>query len=377
MPEPVAFDSLISNIYDAALDATLWPGVMKQITRYLDASGASVISEDRVHFDARLYYDYGFDPKWTDLYIEKYVTLNPLPRIGIAYPIDEVFTQYDLIPAEEFQATKFYLEWVKPQGIVDTAVVNLDKTATSFAALVVRRSEREGLFDNSARQRMAQIAPHVRRAVLVGKTIQYHQTKSALLDDTLSKLAAAVFLLGADGRIVFASEAADKLLRAGDILRENNLSLAATNAKAGAALSSAISAALQGDDVLGVRGTAIELSVSPKERWLAHVLPMTEGTRQKAGRPHLAAAAVFVRKASLELQWPLDAIGKLYNLTPGEIRVLQGIVDIGGVPAIAEKQGVSEDTVRTHLKSIFAKTGVKRQADLIKLVATHALPGGG
>lgn len=377
MSDTEAFDSLICSIYDAALDATIWPGVMERISRYLVASGASVISEDRVHFDARLYYDYGFDPKWTELYIEKYVALNPLPRIGIAYPVDQVFTQYDLIPAEEFKATKFYLEWVKPQGIVDTAVVNLDKTATSFAALVVRRSEREGLFDEEARQRMARIAPHVRRAVLVGKTIQFHKTKSALLDESLSKLAAAVFLVGTDGRIVFASEAANQLLRDGTILHETNLALVATSAKADTALSGAIAAALQGDEALGVRGTAIELSASLNDRWLAHVLPLVAGTRRNAGQPHLAAAAVFVRKASLDLQWPLDAIGKLYNLTPGEIRVLQGVVDIGGVPAIAEKQGVTQDTVRTHLKNIFAKTGIKRQADLIKLVATHVLPGVG
>jgi DNA-binding CsgD family transcriptional regulator len=62
-------------------------------------------------------------------------------------------------------------------------------------------------------------------------------------------------------------------------------------------------------------------------------------------------------------------IGETYNLTPAELRVLRGIVDIGGVPAIAAAFGVAETTVKTHLGRLFAKTGAGRQADLVKLVA--------
>jgi DNA-binding CsgD family transcriptional regulator len=265
---------------------------------------------------------------------------------------------------------------VEPQGFVDTAVVNLDKTETSFAALVVRRSAREGLIDDAARRRLARIAPHVRRAILVGKAVHFHESRSSQLAETLSKLAAAIFLLSAEGRVVFANDSAQELLRRGQFLKEGNRRLFATNATADVSLRTAIAAAARGDEALGTGGLAIELVAPPGERWLAHVLPMTEGTRSTAARAYSASVAVFVRKASLDLQWPLDAIGKLHGLTPMETRVLQGIVEIGGVPAIAEKLGISEGTVRTHLKSVYAKTGIQRQADLIKLIASHASPFG-
>jgi hypothetical protein len=40
----------------------------------------------------------------------------------------------------------------------------------------------------------------------------------------------------------------------------------------------------------------------------------------------------------------------------------------------SEVLGLSEGTVKTHLQHLFEKTAVRRQADLIKLVAAHASP---
>ena len=50
------------------------------------------------------------------------------------------------------------------------------------------------------------------------------------------------------------------------------------------------------------------------------------------------------------------------------------IVEVGGVPETAEALGVAETTVKTHLYRLFDKTGVSRQADLVKLVAGFSNP---
>ena len=56
------------------------------------------------------------------------------------------------------------------------------------------------------------------------------------------------------------------------------------------------------------------------------------------------------------------------------MRLPRAIVDIGGVPEVAPVLGVSEPTVKAHLRSIFDKTGARRQADLVKLVAAYVNP---
>jgi DNA-binding CsgD family transcriptional regulator len=71
---------------------------------------------------------------------------------------------------------------------------------------------------------------------------------------------------------------------------------------------------------------------------------------------------------------PREVIGKFYKLTPTELRVLLAIVQVGGVPEVAEALGIAESTVRTHLHQLFAKTDTKRQADLVELVASYTSP---
>jgi len=83
---------------------------------------------------------------------------------------------------------------------------------------------------------------------------------------------------------------------------------------------------------------------------------------------------VFVRKAALDGPPSSEVIGRTYGLTPAELRVLSGIVEIGGVPEVAAAFGIADTTVKTHLGRLYAKTGTARQADLVKLVAGFAMP---
>ena len=105
---------------------------------------------------------------------------------------------------------------------------------------------------------------------------------------------------------------------------------------------------------------------------LAHVLPLTAGEKRKAGAASNAVAALFVRKAELEAEPSSEVIGKTYKLTPTELRVLRAIVNVGGVRQVAGNLGVADTTIKTHLGRLFEKTGVSRQADLVKLVAGYS-----
>ena len=59
---------------------------------------------------------------------------------------------------------------------------------------------------------------------------------------------------------------------------------------------------------------------------------------------------------------------RVYGLSPTEARIAVHLADGGSVAGYAEMAGVSPATARSQLKSIFAKTGVNRQAALSALV---------
>ena len=81
-----------------------------------------------------------------------------------------------------------------------------------------------------------------------------------------------------------------------------------------------------------------------------------------------------MHRAALDGPSPPEAIAKAFKLTPTELRVLLAIVEVGGVPEVAETLGIAETTVKTHLRQTYQKTGTNRQADLVKLVAAFSNP---
>jgi hypothetical protein len=60
---------------------------------------------------------------------------------------------------------------VRPQGLVDSIGVVLDRSDTTAAGFVVFRHQHDGLADEEARRRMRLLTPHIRRAVLIGNVI--------------------------------------------------------------------------------------------------------------------------------------------------------------------------------------------------------------
>jgi DNA-binding CsgD family transcriptional regulator len=377
MAEADQVAELIGDIYDASLDPSLWPRALEKTCRYVEGMSSTLGSHHPTEGSARYHFEWGNDPHYARLYSETYVKLSPMlvPTLLHAQ-VGDVLGVADLIPYDEFLASRFYKEWAAPQGIVDAVSVPLDRSATSFAVIVVNRHKRHGQIDEATRRRMAVLAPHFRRAISVGKAIEHHKIEAATLADTLDGLAAGTFLVDASGRIVHANTPGQAMLAAGEILNGSGGRLSAPEPLGSQALHDAFAAADAGDTAVGAKGVAVPLTPGDAEPWIAHVLPLTSGMRREAGARHAAAAAVFVHKAALDLACPMVTMAELYRLTRAEVRVLMAIVEIGGVPEIAPVLGISETTVKTHLQRIFDKTGTNRQADLVKLVAGFTSPLG-
>jgi DNA-binding CsgD family transcriptional regulator len=375
MDETEVASAVVGDIYDAALDAALWPSALGNVSRFVGGPASALYSKDATAKSGIIYYDDGgIDPHYRQLYWDYYVKFDPSSTAQFFSEIGELMATADFMPYHEFTATRFYQEWARPQGLVDSLNTALDKSATSVAVFGVFRHERDGRVDDEMRRRMRLISPHVRRAVLIGRIIDLKTAEAATLADTLDGLAAAMFLVDADAHIVHANASGHAMLAAGDALRVSGNRLAAGDAEVDQALRNVFAASGGGDAAVGVKGIAVPLAARGGERYVAHVLPLTSGARRQAGRSYRAAAALFVHKAALVTPAPPEVIARTYKLTPTELRVLLAVVQVGGAPEVAEALGIGETTVRFHLKRLFEKTGARRQADLVKLVAGFAGP---
>jgi DNA-binding CsgD family transcriptional regulator len=361
---------LIGDIYDAALDRSLWVSVLEKCARFVVGSAAALFAKDAVSKSGNMAYYYGIDPYFVRLYFDKIAKFDPLTAGH--YSTAEAVSVPDIMPYEEFIETRAYPEWVHPQGIVDTLNVALDKTATSSSFFAIFRNKDHGPVDDQTRRRMRLIVPHVRRSALIGKVIDLKAEEAATFVDTFDRIRDGMLLVDASGRIVHTNVSGHELLAEGSLFYAENGELALTDADAHQTLRNVFLAADMGDAAVGASGIAVPLRASGGDRYVAYVLPLTSGARRRAGAAYAAVAAVFVHKAALDTPSPPELIAKSYKLSPTELRVLLAIVQVGGVPETAIALGIAESTVKTHLRRLFRKTGASRQADLVKLMAAFS-----
>ena len=375
MHEPERLSALIGDIYDAALDLTLWVDVLRKTRMFIGGWHIALSWKDAVAKSGASYFEEGNqDPHYYQLYFEKYIKLDPFTMTQFVVEVEEPKSFLDVLPYDELIQTRIYKEWIQPQGIVDALMCLIDKSATSVGFLVVFRNEHDGLVDDATRDRARLVIPHIRRATLISKVVDLKKAEAASLADTLDGISAGMFLVNATGHIVHVNAAGHMMLKRASVLHAEGGRLVANDSQADETLADTLATAGNGDATLGVKGVAVPLLARDGERYVAHVLPLTSGARRRAGASYAAVAAMFVHKAALDTPSPPEAVAKAYKLTPMELRVLLAIVEVGGVPEVAEALGVAETTVKTHLQHVYQKTGTNRQADLVKLVAAFSNP---
>jgi DNA-binding CsgD family transcriptional regulator/PAS domain-containing protein len=362
MDQSEQFSALIGCIYDAGRDPTLWPQVLTKITDFVGGAAPGRLSKSSMSLDAE-------DPQRRSR-AEVYSYID-LPRTLSLFDIAQSADTVSLSSEDPDGGRRLHQQ--KAAGALDATTTVLEKsTASSAQRRMVCHEARELATDPEMRRRMALIMPHVHRAVRIGKECDRTRAEAATFADVVDGLGAGVFLVDAFGSIVYANAAAHTLLHAGDLVRAIRGRLVAADTTTDRTLRDAIAAAGNG----GAEGTAIPLITPDGGCHVAHIWPLATGRRPSLGAGFGALAALFVRKAAMQTPSSSEVIAKAYKLTPTEFRVLLAIVEVGGVPEVAAALGVAETTVKTHLVRLFDKTGSRRQADLVKLVAAFSSPLG-
>jgi DNA-binding CsgD family transcriptional regulator/PAS domain-containing protein len=373
--EPGNLSGLVAAIYDAALAPEKWPSVLDACRLFVGGMSASLFAKDAAGLAGGIFHTDGhMDPAYGRLYFDRYARLDPATGGHLLTPLEEPVGTADLMDLDEFRASRFYREWAEPQGIVDFVSAPIEKAGGWAAMFGVFRDASHGMTDDVAKDRMRLLVPHIRRAVVIGKVVERSHFEAASLGDAFDGLAVGMFLIGADGRVVHANAAGEAMYGGGAINTTRDGRIVTAGPEATKALAEVFAAAGKGDAAVGVRGISVALPGADGENYVAHVLPLTSGIRRNTGIRYAAVAAMFVQRAALAIPAAPEVIARTFGLTISELRVMNAIVQVGGVLETADALGIAEATVKSHLHKVFAKTGTARQADLVRLAAGFASP---
>lgn len=215
----VELSSVIADIYDASVEPALWRQALNSICNYVGGRTAALLWHDSAAQQAQVMHIVNDDPHYTKLYFEKYVPMDPFyPAAGLI-AAGTVHSAYEIVPLEELKQTRFYKEWIAPQGIVDVISVNLEVGSTRASMINIQTDAAYGLIDRKMRQRVALLVPHLQRAVAIGRLFDQSKATAQALTSALDHVEAAVFLVGAQGAISFANDPGQVMLSEATVVR--------------------------------------------------------------------------------------------------------------------------------------------------------------
>jgi DNA-binding CsgD family transcriptional regulator len=368
MAEPLshqALSELIGAIYDCAIDPDRWDPALAKITDAFGSAAAVLALADLRDNRILINRSVGVTPDGIATMARYTPEINAVLEDFLSeHPsLDDPWVMRRDMKALE--ASPYYNEALKPQGFVDGMIVFPMRTPTHYSAFWVGNDARAGLVTSRQVELGRLLLPHVRRAVTISNVLDVRTIERARIAEALDALNCGVVLTNALGAILHANRPAGAMLRNAGPLRDARGMLTVASPAAARELSAAIRLAAEDESRIGRHGLAVRLNGPDAPPVLAHVLPLTGSDFRTDLQPD-ACAAVFVRAAPDERACA-DGVAAAFGLTPAETRVLARLLAGRTLADTAADLRVAASTVRTHLDSIFLKTGVARQAELMRL----------
>ncbi|AHE56191.1 helix-turn-helix transcriptional regulator [Sphingomonas sanxanigenens] len=356
--------ALADRFADAALDGAHWmPALAALASATGSAHGQLVgIGGPRV---VPFNWVTGFSQAAIDQFVEidgGDPLINPRVAVSIGAPVLEVRSEADYRAVAPAMRSDVYADFARDHDIAYGCQAKLAEDDAGLIGLAVLRGERDGETTAEQRALFAAVAPHVRAAVRLQAALENQGL--ALVRGVLDAVSAAVLLCARDGRIRAATPAAEALLGNGR-LRCGDGRLAAATAADTLVLRRAIAA----HGAPGPRRPAETLAIGAGEGCLPLLLDICAAP---AGPWAFGFRPTVMVIARSERRWHASAatiLSLLYGLSDAEADVALRLARGETREAIAEQRGTRLETVRAQLKTVFGKLGVRREVELVTMLA--------
>lgn len=351
----------IEACYDAALQPDRWPVALQLLGETLGASSCTFSTGDRLCDPFRMPRSEGheaFAERWIacephapDPHLTKAHTFRPS---GAAFILEQ-----DVITDEERATGAYYTQIAIPADRPWWAGVGFDVAGTKWC-LPLYRSAARGPFTGDEAAYAATAAKHLAR--IVSLALQVRETGVSATLDVLESLRCPAVVLDLAGMVTKLNDAARGLLGQGLTIHRGRM--LALDRASNTRLQALIATALSPDGAL----TASRPIIIPCEDNAGVIVTATPLTAHASS--YFATGRVLL---TLKLTappspdpWELKA---LFGLTTAEARLAERMSSGCDLGTAARIIGIGRETARTQLRSVFAKTGVRRQAELTALLA--------
>lgn len=353
---------LIDRIYECAFAPEFWPGVLDELARIADSEGGLL-------FSAR-----GRDLNWTssarleDIF-QAYVSEGWFKQCSrrlclFNSPQPAFLVEHDFWTGEQLDANPIYRDFFRPRGLGWSAGTGLPVPTGDNIVFSVERAFDRGPIEKACVDRLNELRPHLARSALVAARLGLQRATGA--SDALSALGVPTILVDGGGTVIAANALMETM--SDHVKWRANDRILLTDPNADPLFWSCLEA-LRSRPQAAVHSFPLR-DASDRAVMVAHIVPVSRSAHDIFAHGH---ALLVLTPVAARASPPADLIRSLFDLTPSEARVAQGLAVGESLEEIAASGGVAISTVRTQLRHVMEKTGSTRQAEIVALLANLAI----
>ena len=375
MSDQDTFERTLAAMYDAMLDDARWPAASARIDEACGIKGNHLLVGEGPLDDRRVVFVgiYSRGQRRGDLereYLANYYPIDEcVPRFR-RLPNDRLVQARDLYTAEELKSSPAYNEALPRGGCQDGLRVRLSGSGSSHIAWNIGDPVDSDGWGAARVAMVTRLLPHIRQFVRVRQALVGAEARTATVTGLLDNPRVGVIHLDRRGRILKINDRARGILRRGDGLSDREGTLSARAPADRARLERLLGGALRTSNAPGVGGAMLFRRSPVLPPLMVHVKPVAV-PQPDYGARHVAALALIVEPGRRHRVDP-HLVARTLDLTPAESRVAVWLAEGRSVRYIAEATGHTQGTIYWHLKQIYKKQSVSRQADLVQLVLSLA-----
>jgi DNA-binding CsgD family transcriptional regulator len=353
--------SVVDALYEGMLDESKWNPALVRLTDAVSGSAVILFSANPATGDVSRSDIGRLDPSVMTGYMKTWIYDDPRHAAGLTCPVGEPQVDGMLMDVRDFKRSAIFNDFFRPSDVPFHMAAWLERRATRGVALSVLGGWRRGPFNEEERRRMAVLIPHLRRIVAMKDRMAAAQMHASGLLEMMDRLPYGVLLLGSKREILEASAAARVTLASRSGMHADGGRLGFTrsgNERAFAERLNEEPTRARLDDVLLLSQTGLRQAIS------LLVLPLPPA--QEAWLRPAARWLVLVFDPEVNPPLTQRSLQRAFGITAAEASLAQRLASGFTVVQAAAALNISRNTARTQLKSIFAKVGVRTQAQLVR-----------
>jgi len=357
---------IIDNLYSGVLDPTAWRNAMLGIADLVSGaavmllcvnpSTATILRDEFFRGDADEY------KKYRQHWIGRDIRIAPSLSAQVGQPIFES----KLMPVQCWTGSEIFNDYLAPNDSPWFLGFLLHKAPDKVVNFSINSSRLRGPFDEKDGERLRPIVGHLRRAIEIKDRLEMVKFRADAIGKSLDSVSFGVMILDSQGHALEVSARARQILRNGSEMRLSADGSLSIRAPAGPAFRQWIKDGrppeANPDGLLRVPrplGQALSLMLTR--------LPEQTTSWMNDGPP---CWLLLIFDPDLHINLATEMIARDLGISPRESEVAALLADGYDLVEIARQLHLSVNTVRNHLKAIFAKTGIRSQSLLLKRVTS-------